>query len=78
MAQQRQVRWARALFKYEAVEADDLSFNEGDAIELVDQDRQDGWWQGRLNGKSGVFPSNYVRLEQGEHHSSSTSGEGRR
>ena len=40
-------------------EPNDLSFRAGDIIEVVAETNTD-WWTGRLNGKQGLFPSNYV------------------
>ena len=40
-------------------EPNDLSFRVGDIIEVVAETNAD-WWTGRLNGKQGLFPSNYV------------------
>jgi LAS seventeen-binding protein 1/2 len=40
-------------------EPNDLSFREGDIIEVVAEMNAD-WWTGKLNGKQGIFPSNYV------------------
>jgi hypothetical protein len=37
----------------------DLSFQEGDIIEIISEDSAD-WWKGKLNGKEGLFPANYV------------------
>jgi len=49
---------------YEYVGEDDsqLTFNEGDRIEVLEQD-ETGWWTGRLekNGVEGYFPSTYVK-----------------
>jgi hypothetical protein len=49
----------RALYEYNGAQEDELSFREGDVIELVDSGHAD-WWLGRLRGKQGVFPANYV------------------
>lgn len=38
----------------------DLSFRCGDIIQLVEFVNND-WWKGTLNGKTGIFPSNYVK-----------------
>jgi hypothetical protein len=41
-----------------------LTFAKGDLIEVLSMETGKGWWHGRLqNGKSGVFPSNYVKIE---------------
>ncbi|KAF7330344.1 SH3-domain-containing protein [Mycena venus] len=37
----------------------DLTFRAGDTIEIVEETNSD-WWTGRLNGREGVFPANYV------------------
>ncbi|KAJ2005796.1 BAR adaptor protein Hob1 [Coemansia thaxteri] len=50
-----------ALYDYAALTDGDLSFKEGDRIELVERtESKDDWWTGRLNGVSGVFPGTYV------------------
>ena len=36
------------------------SIEVGDVITDISKD-DSGWWQGRCNGKQGVFPSNYVK-----------------
>ncbi|ESN91739.1 hypothetical protein HELRODRAFT_165806 [Helobdella robusta] len=47
------------LYAYDAQDTDELSFNPGDVIELIKEDAT-GWWTGRLRGKTGLFPHNYV------------------
>lgn len=49
-----------ALFDYEGARDDELSFKQGDVIELVAKE-DGGWWKGRLNGKEGLFPTNFVK-----------------
>jgi len=53
----------RALFAYVAKIEDELSFPKG-AIILVKstESADDGWWEGEYNGKTGVFPANYVEI----------------
>nr|KAG5692636.1 hypothetical protein BaRGS_003526 [Batillaria attramentaria] len=42
---------------------DELSLKEGDVIRVLDKNLEDeGWWRGEVNGKSGVFPDNFVEL----------------
>lgn len=51
----------RALYAYDAINEDELSFKEGDIINLINKDTGDpGWWRGELNGKEGVFPDNFA------------------
>ncbi|KAH9974840.1 hypothetical protein BJV74DRAFT_863315 [Russula compacta] len=52
---------AKALWTYNenGAEPNDLSFRAGDIIEVVAETNTD-WWTGRVNGKQGLFPSNYV------------------
>ncbi|RDL38234.1 Actin depolymerizing protein [Venustampulla echinocandica] len=54
---------ATAVYDYEAAEDNELSFDEGAKItglEFPDED----WWFGHHGGKSGLFPSNYVQLDE--------------
>jgi len=51
----------RATHDYEAEGDDELGFSEGDIIDVV-HFIDEGWWQGSLNGKEGMFPSTYVEL----------------
>ncbi|OQV18603.1 Protein kinase C and casein kinase substrate in neurons protein 1 [Hypsibius exemplaris] len=56
----------RAMYDYEALEEDELTFNRGDIFEkLEDQDDQ-GWCKGRLHGRVGLFPASYVKDVPGQ------------
>jgi len=48
-----------ALYKYQRQNADELSFEKGCVINVINKLESD-WWTGELNGQTGVFPSNYV------------------
>ncbi|KAG6842102.1 hypothetical protein C0991_002756 [Blastosporella zonata] len=41
------------------VNPSDLSFRPGDIIDITAETNAD-WWTGRLNGRDGLFPANYV------------------
>lgn len=48
-----------AMYTYESSEQGDLSFQQGDVVVVT---RKEGdWWTGMVGGKTGVFPSNYVK-----------------
>ncbi|CAE7034205.1 hypothetical protein PTNB73_10495 [Pyrenophora teres f. teres] len=54
-----------ALYDYEAQAEGDLSFLTGDVIEIVSRTQNDNeWWIGKVRGKQGQFPGNYVKLNQ--------------
>lgn len=63
----------KARFNFKQNNEDELSFGKGDVI-LVTRQEEGGWWEGTLNGKTGWFPSNYVREIKtcGENHSATT------
>ncbi|NXO02092.1 MYO1F protein, partial [Rhinopomastus cyanomelas] len=50
----------QALYQYVGQDVDELSFNVGDVIDILLEDIS-GWWKGRLRGKEGLFPGNYVQ-----------------
>ncbi|KAF7668880.1 hypothetical protein LDENG_00278050 [Lucifuga dentata] len=54
-----QVLQCKALYAYDAQDTDELSFNADDIIDIIKEDAS-GWWTGRLRGKQGLFPNNYV------------------
>jgi len=55
---------ATALYDYEAQAEGDLSFSAGDVIEVTRKGlTENEWWSGRLNGKVGQFPGNYIKLD---------------
>ncbi|XP_056409188.1 unconventional myosin-Ie-like [Hyla sarda] len=56
---QPQLPRCRALYAYDAQDTDELSFNAEDILEIVREDPS-GWWQGRIRGREGLFPGNYV------------------
>ncbi|XP_042190076.1 rho guanine nucleotide exchange factor 7 isoform X3 [Callorhinchus milii] len=50
----------KARFNFQQNNEDELSFAKGDIIHVC-RVEEGGWWEGLLNGKTGWFPSNYVR-----------------
>jgi len=51
---------AKALYDFAAQEPNELGFKVGDIIIL--RTMKGDWWEGELNGKKGLLPSNYVEL----------------
>jgi hypothetical protein len=54
---------AIALYDFESTESDDLQFKAGDVITLLSSEESEDWWQGEINGRSGIFPKNYVQKQ---------------
>ncbi|GAA99296.1 uncharacterized protein L969DRAFT_86526 [Mixia osmundae IAM 14324] len=55
--------FAVAQYAYDAAEDNELTFDEGDRVTNIEF-TDDSWWTGRAHGKTGLFPSNYVQLEE--------------
>merc|ERR1712126_123626 len=55
----RNVKVMRALYDYTGEEEDELSFNAGDILYVVDSSDPD-WWRARCKGQEGLIPSNMV------------------
>ncbi|XP_024233845.1 CD2-associated protein isoform X3 [Oncorhynchus tshawytscha] len=53
-------RQCKALFDYMPQNEDELELKIGDTID-IDEEVEEGWWSGTMNGKSGLFPSNFVK-----------------
>ncbi|KAH7724564.1 abl-interactor 1 [Aphelenchoides avenae] len=56
---QRMPSLARALYDYDAMKPDELSLREN-CIVFVLAKNEDGWYEGVLDGMTGLFPGNYV------------------
>lgn len=48
-----------ALYDFQAVEPTDLDLRAGDRILVTESINE--WWKGTCNGRSGIFPANYVQ-----------------
>lgn len=48
-------------YEYVAVEEDELTIRPGDVITDVIK-ISDGWMEGNLDGKTGAFPDNFVKV----------------
>lgn len=53
-----------AMYTYESSEQGDLTFQQGDVITVTK--KEGDWWTGIVGGKTGVFPSNYVKPKDSE------------
>ncbi|KAH9992720.1 hypothetical protein BJV74DRAFT_771568 [Russula compacta] len=49
----------RALHTFEPTEPNELAFERGDIIKVVNREYKD-WWRGQLRNRTGIFPVNYV------------------
>jgi len=48
-----------AQYDYDAQEDNELSFKEGDTVNVLDTFKGAGWWKAELNGKVGLIPGNF-------------------
>ncbi|XP_078107424.1 LOW QUALITY PROTEIN: intersectin-2-like [Sander vitreus] len=50
-----------AIYDYTAANGDEMSFSKGQLINVFDKNDPD-WWKGEINGVTGLFPTNYVKM----------------
>ncbi|XP_060755683.1 SH3 domain-containing kinase-binding protein 1 [Neoarius graeffei] len=53
-------RRCKAAFSYIPQNEDELELKIGDIIEILGE-VEEGWWEGCLNGRTGMFPSNFTK-----------------
>lgn len=51
-----------ALYEFRAMEAGELDFDMGDRIHVIST-LEDGWLEGELQGRRGIFPHRFVKME---------------
>nr|XP_046919339.1 endophilin-A-like isoform X3 [Dermatophagoides farinae] len=51
----------QALYDFDAENENEISFKEGDIIQLVTQ-VDENWYEGSVNGRTGLFPVSYVQV----------------
>ncbi|EEY21852.1 SH3 domain-containing protein [Verticillium alfalfae VaMs.102] len=63
-AQLRQ-KEAVAVFTFDADQPGDLGFKKGEVITVTKKtDSANDWWTGQIGGRTGIFPSNYVKMKE--------------
>ncbi|KAI1892425.1 hypothetical protein AGOR_G00133220 [Albula goreensis] len=61
-----QAHYYLALYRFRAIEKDDLDFHPGDRITVID-DSNEEWWRGKIGEKAGFLPATYIiRVRDGE------------
>ena len=65
--------WVEATYDYDANDGDELSFKEGDRLEVIDKEGEDWWTAKNSSGSTGLIPSNYVKETSAPTSSSSSS-----
>ncbi|MGH0146455.1 UNVERIFIED_CONTAM: hypothetical protein FKN15_008287 [Acipenser sinensis] len=53
-------RQCRVVFEYLPQNEDELELKVGDMVD-INEEVEEGWWSGTMHGKSGLFPSNFVK-----------------
>jgi len=53
------------LYEFKGQQKGDLPFQKGEMITILEKkvNGDPGWWKGKVNGREGVFPSNFVQTE---------------
>jgi len=51
---------AKGAYPFQGQSPDELSFNPGDELVIIDQTGD--WWTAEMGGKRGLIPANYVQL----------------
>ncbi|KAM9462328.1 dynamin-binding protein isoform 1-T1 [Clarias gariepinus] len=52
-----------AQYEFRALEPGELDFDVGDRIQIL-KTLEDGWLEGQLHGRSGIFPHRFVKIEK--------------
>ncbi|KFO36224.1 CD2-associated protein, partial [Fukomys damarensis] len=64
MKKKTKKRQCKVLYEYSPQNEDELELKVGDIID-INEEVEEGWWNGTLNHKAGLFPSNFVKELEG-------------
>nr|XP_008505722.1 PREDICTED: GRB2-related adapter protein [Equus przewalskii] len=52
-----------ALYSFQATESDELAFNKGDTLKILNMEDDQNWYKAELRGAEGFIPKNYIRVK---------------
>ncbi|XP_037589496.1 GRB2-related adapter protein isoform X1 [Cebus imitator] len=52
-----------ALYSFQATESDELAFNKGDTLKILNMEDDQNWYKAELRGIEGFIPKNYIRVK---------------
>lgn len=52
-----------ALYNFQATESDELAFNKGDTLKILNMEDDQNWYKAELRGAEGFVPKNYIRVK---------------
>ncbi|XP_016045081.1 GRB2-related adapter protein isoform X2 [Erinaceus europaeus] len=52
-----------ALYSFQATESDELAFNKGDTLKILNMEDDQNWYKAELQGAEGFVPKNYIRIK---------------
>lgn len=50
------------LLDFEGTMGDEITMHAGDVVKNVTASSEEGWLEGELRGKRGIFPANFVKV----------------
>nr|XP_011759233.1 GRB2-related adapter protein isoform X1 [Macaca nemestrina] len=52
-----------ALYSFQATESDELAFNKGDTLKILNMEDDQNWYKAELRGVEGFIPKNYIHVK---------------
>lgn len=56
---------AKATYEYMASNADEMSFGEGEVVDVVEREEDEAWWKAEKGGVVYIVPASYLEVEDG-------------
>ncbi|PKK20741.1 GRB2-related adaptor protein, transcript variant X3 [Columba livia] len=52
-----------ALYNFQATEKDELPFQKGDTLKILNMEDDQNWYKAELYGREGFIPKNYIKVK---------------